>query len=167
MSLRVVEESSIRPFEHIQCPVCGGHAFTEIKWGGVWCDVCNAQFKVRNTAGDPGSVVDCFVDGLATAYERAMVKRGLFVKRDTYPWNGHAAGVYFYKIMKDPREDGSSGDESTWILSSLPMAPERMVYADKETRRPIWEHMSGPLIPKEEANMAAEELKAERPTYSA
>jgi hypothetical protein len=47
------------PFRLIQCPLCGGAAFTTVAFASVWCNGCNANFNVRYTAGDPGFVVDC------------------------------------------------------------------------------------------------------------
>jgi len=47
------------PFRLIQCPLCGGAAFTTVAFSSVWCNGCNANFSVRDTAGDPGFVVDC------------------------------------------------------------------------------------------------------------
>jgi len=151
--------SSIRPFDNIACPVCGGHAFTELVHGGVWCDECNAEFKVRHTGGDAGCVVDCHVDQLHSGYERVLIKRGLLIKAEHYPF-GYVPGVYFYKVMKSPNDDGTSGEESSWILSSVAARPDRMLYADKEKRRPIWEYQHKPLITKEEERAAVAERNA-------
>lgn len=52
----------INPFEweHFRCPLCGSHDFTSVNHAGVYCDNCNCRFNVRDTAGDPGCVVDCY-----------------------------------------------------------------------------------------------------------
>lgn len=52
----------INPFEweHFQCPLCGCREFTSVNHAGVYCDDCNCRFNVRDTAGDPGCVVDCY-----------------------------------------------------------------------------------------------------------
>ncbi|MEZ4641623.1 MAG: hypothetical protein R3E31_02600 [Chloroflexota bacterium] len=47
------------PFRLIQCPLCDGTTFVSVGFSGVWCDRCQAEFRVRHTAGDPGFVVDC------------------------------------------------------------------------------------------------------------
>jgi len=46
------------PFALIQCPLCCGTSFTTLDLASAWCDRCNADFRVRSTAGDPGFVVD-------------------------------------------------------------------------------------------------------------
>jgi hypothetical protein len=147
--------SSIRPFDFITCPVCQGDEFTELgTGGGVWCDECNASFKVRGTSGDAGCVVDCHLDDLAGGFRLVLAKLGLTIKGNKYPWWEERPGVYFYKILKDPQPDGRSGDESSWIMASLDLAPEHLdeiLYAKKEKHRPIWEHRTKPLIPKDDA----------------
>src|SRR5262245_56940150 len=53
-------QAGMKPFDHIVCPVCGGTEFTElVPAGGIWCNECNAEFSCRDTAGDPGLVIDC------------------------------------------------------------------------------------------------------------
>lgn len=57
--LSIEQVGRMSPFRLIQCPLCGGDAFTTVAFAEVWCDGCHAQFSVRHTAGDPGFVVDC------------------------------------------------------------------------------------------------------------
>ncbi|MDX9789000.1 MAG: hypothetical protein RBT11_19655 [Desulfobacterales bacterium] len=64
MSFSVEEIGGFNPFEweKLKCPVCGEGNFTSLSHSGVYCDKCNAQFRVRTTAGDPGCVIDCMVN---------------------------------------------------------------------------------------------------------
>ena len=40
------------------CPYCHSVEFTHVEGSGITCDRCNAEFRLRMTAGDPGVVVD-------------------------------------------------------------------------------------------------------------
>ena len=64
MSYSVEFIGGFNPFEwpDMKCPVCGGENFTSLSHSSVWCDRCNVRFVVRCTGGDPGCVIDCFVD---------------------------------------------------------------------------------------------------------
>ena len=68
--LKVQFIDGINPFswEHFRCPLCDGNEFISIGQAGVYCDECNAKFSVRDTAGDPGCVVDCFTTEDRGAY---------------------------------------------------------------------------------------------------
>ena len=59
--LTLTHIGDINPFDWdaFRCPLCHGNQFTSIDHAGVYCDCCNARFVVRDTAGDPGCVVDC------------------------------------------------------------------------------------------------------------
>ncbi len=63
------------PFRLIQCPLCGGTAFTTVAFSSVWCNGCNAKFSVRYTAGDPGFVVDCTWPHLSFRDARYLIPR--------------------------------------------------------------------------------------------
>lgn len=54
---------NFNPFDwpDLKCPVCGKNEYTSLSHTSVWCDNCNAEFKVRYTAGDPGCVIDCLL----------------------------------------------------------------------------------------------------------
>lgn len=62
--LKINYIGAFNPFdwEAFSCPVCGGKEFESLSHSGVFCSTCDAQFRVRYTCGDPGCVVDCFVD---------------------------------------------------------------------------------------------------------
>jgi len=62
MTLKHMSIGGVNPFEWdaFTCPLCCGNQFTSVDHAGVYCDDCNARFLVRDTAGDPGCVVDCF-----------------------------------------------------------------------------------------------------------
>lgn len=62
MTLKIEMIDGINPFEWsgFKCPMCEHQEFTSVGHAGVYCDNCNARFVVRDTAGDPGCVVDCF-----------------------------------------------------------------------------------------------------------
>lgn len=66
MSFKVTMIGGFNPFEwkDLKCPVCGKSDFVSMSHAGVYCDYCNAKFEVRMTGGDPGCVIDCFVDGI-------------------------------------------------------------------------------------------------------
>lgn len=51
------------PFEwdDLRCPICMGNKYTSLSHSSIYCDECNAKFTVRNTAGDPGCVIDCYL----------------------------------------------------------------------------------------------------------
>jgi len=61
--LKIIHIDNINPFEWdaLKCPICKGNIFESIDHAGVFCRRCNAKFRVRNTAGDPGCVIDCIV----------------------------------------------------------------------------------------------------------
>jgi hypothetical protein len=125
MALKSDPISTIQPFWHISCPVCGGDDFTEMGTaGGVWCDCCNAEFRVRGTSGDPGCVVDAFIgdvcnllhhNGDKTAYRKALTELGCYTEQGR---DGRQPKVYAYRIMKEPNCTGTyCTDDRGWILS--------------------------------------------------
>lgn len=61
MSLTIQQIGGFNPFEwdELKCPLCHGNKYTSLSHAGVYCDCCNARFVVRDTAGDPGCVIDC------------------------------------------------------------------------------------------------------------
>lgn len=73
--LTIQQIDGVSPFEWeaFSCPLCEGHNFTSIGHAAVYCDECNARFNVRDTAGDPGCVVDCFTTKDRGAYVSAPV----------------------------------------------------------------------------------------------
>ena len=64
MSFKVEEIGNFNPFEwdDLKCPVCGKNEFTSLSHSSIYCDYCNARFSVRYTCGDPGCVIDCYVE---------------------------------------------------------------------------------------------------------
>lgn len=52
-------DNNLQPFALIRCPLCRGTHFTTSEFAQVFCGDCGATFSVRQTAGDPGFVVDC------------------------------------------------------------------------------------------------------------
>jgi hypothetical protein len=162
MALKTEPMSSIQPFWHIDCAVCGGDDFTEHgTGGGVFCDTCNAEFRVRGTSGDPGCVVDCFIDdvcnllkrdGTKTGYFKALVELGCYTEHCR---DGRKPKIYAYRIMKEPGMSGTyCTDDRGWILS----IHGRVLDADlpivlKDVRSPgnRWKHLEGPLVSREDA----------------
>ena len=63
MAFRVEQVGNFNPFEwpDMACPVCKGGDFSSCSHSAVYCDGCNAEFRVRRIGGDPGCVVDCLV----------------------------------------------------------------------------------------------------------
>lgn len=162
MPLKQVPISGIKPFEFISCPVCGANEFTElVPAGGVTCDRCGAKFSVRHTGGDAGCVVDCDLEDIYAGWRWALIGAGYFVLIDRYPFDGFEPNVYLYWVMKSPMDDGTSGEGSGWILTSRNLQPERMLWADKATRRPVWEYRHAPLVTEAESK-AAEDEKRQR-----
>ena len=64
MSMKISLIGGFNPFdwEALHCPVCNGNRYYSSNYASVYCSKCSAQFAVRYTAGDPGCVVDCYVD---------------------------------------------------------------------------------------------------------
>lgn len=64
MSLKIEYIGGFNPFEWeaMRCPVCKRNNFISKSHGAIFCQSCFAQFSVRSTAGDPGCVVDCFIN---------------------------------------------------------------------------------------------------------
>ncbi len=163
MALKTEPYSSIQPFWHIDCPVCGGDDFTELgAGGGVWCDECNTQFSVRGTSGDPGCVVDAKFDdvvnllkhdGKKYAWRKALDELGNYVKEG---WDRKKSVLYAYRIMKEPGPSGTyCTDDRGWILSlgcRLPAdkIPE-IVKNDKGTLSYTHLKGKGPIVSKEVA----------------
>jgi hypothetical protein len=48
------------PFDIIKCPMCGHTQFVSFEHAEVFCNHCFCDFTVRETAGDPGFVIDAF-----------------------------------------------------------------------------------------------------------
>lgn len=156
MALTTDPYSCIQPFWHIDCPVCGGDDFTELgAGGGVWCDGCGAEFKVRGTSGDPGCVVDAKFDhvyntlkhdGTKHAWRKALDEMGYY----TEGWpDGKTPRVYCYRIMKEPGPSGTyCTDDRGWILAA--QGPARPAI-EGEDGRPLWKHLTGPLVSREAA----------------
>lgn len=132
MSLKTLEiEKGMKPFDHVACPVCGGKEFVELlPAGGVWCDRCNAKFMCRDTAGDPGLVVDCTVEHVHRPWladlEKLIRAHGTAVREgetvaDVLDQRRYGAPlpVYFYQVCKEPQADGSWTDVRRWNLCSL------------------------------------------------
>jgi hypothetical protein len=157
MALKSDPISSIQPFWHIDCPVCGGDDFTELgTGGGVWCDTCNAEFRVRGTSGDAGCVVDCFIgdvcntlklDGTKLAWRKALSQLGAY-RNDLH----RKPKIYAYRIMKEPDCRGTyCTDDRGWIAS----LHGRVLAADipdfiKDGSR-TYTHLKGPLVSREVA----------------
>jgi hypothetical protein len=138
MALKSDPYSTIQPFWHINCPVCGGDDFTELgTGGGVWCDECNTQFSVRGTSGDAGCVVDAKFDdvvnllkhdGKKYAWRKALDELGGYVKQD-WP-SGKKPILYAYRIMKEPGMTGTyCTDDRGWILSTNCRVPDSEIPA--------------------------------------
>lgn len=160
MPLKQVQISSIKPFDHIDCPVCGAKDFTEVVYGGgITCDRCGAKFSLRSTGGDAGCVVDCHLYDVWGGWRLALKALGFYILTDRYPFNSDEPAVYLYRVMKCPMEDGSSGEGSGWILNSRNLQPDRMLWADKNARRPIWEYQHQPLLTEGMAKIASDAQK--------
>jgi len=69
MSMKISLIGGFNPFdwEALHCPVCNGNRFYSINYASVYCSECGAQFAVRSTTGDPGCVIDCYVDPIKTS----------------------------------------------------------------------------------------------------
>lgn len=98
MTLKVEHIGGFNVFdwEAFHCPLCNGKQFVSHDHSAIWCDDCNAKFQTRDTAGDPGVVVDCWIADRENAYVYAPsykcsecdVSRGLFDWQDkTCPCN--------------------------------------------------------------------------------
>ena len=125
MALKTDPISTVQPFWHIDCPVCGGDDFTELgTGGGIYCDQCGAEFRVRGTSGDPGCVVDCFIgdaynvlklDGKKYAWRKALTEMGCYTEHGR---DGRQPKIYAYRIMKEPGMSGTyCTDDRGWIIS--------------------------------------------------
>lgn len=171
MALKSDPISSIQPFWHIDCPVCGGDDFTELgTGGGVWCDQCNAEFKVRGTAGDAGCVVDCFIgdvynclkhDGTKLAWRKALSKM------DAYRNDLHSKPkIYAYRIMKEPGEgEHCRGtyctDDRGWIVSLWGRVLDKDVPAfmtNKDGPAATLVYLKKPLVSRKVALQWGEEI---------
>lgn len=161
MTLKSDPLSTIQPFWHIDCPVCGGDDFTEAGvGGGIWCDECNTQFKVRMTSGDPGCVVDALFDdtcnimkgdGTKRAWLKALSEMGCYTKPD-WP-KGMKPKVYAYRIMKEPDNGTYCTDDRGWILALSGFTPDKDVppiLRDPRGTLAI-KHLTGPLVSREVA----------------
>lgn len=60
LKLRYIDNFNPFEWDGLECPLCGTADFTSVGHTGVYCDLCNARFVIRDTAGDPGCVIDCF-----------------------------------------------------------------------------------------------------------
>ncbi len=76
--LRVRAISALDPFNIIACPMCGGNEFITLDFASVWCDRCDTRFTARETAGDPGVVVDADLTHYSYFYARYVIPRRRF-----------------------------------------------------------------------------------------
>jgi len=162
MALKSDPLSCIQPFWHIDCPVCGGDNFTELgTGGGVWCDECNAEFRVRGTSGDPGCVVDCFIgdvhniihhNGEKTRWRTALKELDCYTE-DFY---NNQPKIYAYRIMKEPGEgDDLRGtyctDDRGWILSLWGRVLDKDVPEVVKHGESKYKYLTGPIVSREVA----------------
>lgn len=92
MSLKIEQIGGFNVFEWnaFKCPICQGNSFVSHDHSAVWCDGCNAKFQTRDTAGDPGVVIDCWIASDERAYVYAPsheckccgLKKGIFDWQD-------------------------------------------------------------------------------------
>jgi hypothetical protein len=138
MALTHVRLSSIEPFGFIDCPVCGGCDFVAMDPdGGVWCEHCNAEFRVRTTGGDAGCVVDAFFDTVSGECRSLLAREGFFV-RPYAACTSELASVYAYRTLKEPNEHGGSDDDRGWIVAARDFGAATARTADG---RPLWEYL--------------------------
>lgn len=163
MALKTEPLSSIQPFWHIDCPVCGGDDFTEMgTGGGVWCDQCNAEFRVRGTSGDAGCVVDCLMDevcnilkrdGKKYAWLKSLVELGCYT--EPHFRDGRKPKIYAYRIMKEPGMSGTyCTDDRGWLLSlhgQVLTADVPKIISDKQKGVGTYIHLEAPIVSKEMA----------------
>ena len=94
------------------CPVCGSRNFTAYEpAGGLFCDQCGARFACRDTAGDPGLVVDCFPAG----YDEHGIFKGRAVKYWIDPARGGHRGLACDDILVLGAPD-EEHDVTPWVL---------------------------------------------------
>ncbi len=161
MALKSDPYSCIQPFWHIDCPVCGGDDFTELgTGGGVWCDGCGVEFKVRGTSGDPGCVVDAKFDnvynvlhhdGTKHAWRKALDEMCLYAEKQ-WP-DAKRPSVYAYRIMKEPGPSGTyCTDDRGWILGMTRYSKRvpPIMLNGSGTQLGI-KHLKGPLVSREAA----------------
>jgi hypothetical protein len=146
--LRQQELTTLRPFDFIRCPVCGGDSFTEIvPAGSVWCDECNARFTCRTTCGDPGCVVDCHLEALEDPYRLIMFAKGFMMQHACPAVADVQPRAYFYAVLKHCDLDPDNLARGVaWILSALAMTPEHQLYGDEDKRAHYWEYKAPPFV---------------------
>jgi len=73
--VRVEHIDNHPPFKLIKCPLCWGTDFTSVDFAQVWCDTCNVTFTVRQTAGDPGWVLETWLSTTLSDVSRYLLPR--------------------------------------------------------------------------------------------
>ena len=121
MSLEISYTANFNPFEwdDLRCPICHKNHYVSIDHSAVYCDHCNAQFRVRMTAGDPGCVVDC------------LVKPGGFFRNTIYAprWTcrkcGASAGFFDFEkpVCPRARENGLDHLDHRMVRDDWIMTP--------------------------------------------
>lgn len=84
------------------CPICHGRAFTHTEGAGLTCDQCAAVFELRQTAGDPGVVIDCWGNPQG---KYAATTTGI-----------HGTIYYFWQVVKECEE--GLADRKRWCSHS-------------------------------------------------
>jgi hypothetical protein len=136
MSLTQSVLSSIEPFRLIDCPACGGREFVElVPNGGVWCERCNAEFRVRATSGDPGCVVDAFFDAVSGDALTVLREDGWFIWPSGRP---ERAAAFAYRTLKEPDGFGGAMDDRGWIVAARDFGE---VTLRNVRGQPLWEHL--------------------------
>ncbi len=80
------------------CPVCGGEQFVLVEGRLPICTTCEARFELRDTAGDPGVVIDCW-----------PTPDGKYIIRD---WPA-GRPVHLYQVLKEC--EGGLADRDQWL----------------------------------------------------
>jgi hypothetical protein len=69
------EQPGVPPFGLVRCPVCGHFEFASLDLATVYCQACLGTFRIRSTAGDPGFVLDCFVQHVHLLAARYLIPK--------------------------------------------------------------------------------------------
>lgn len=73
--LKIISITKLDVWNRFCCPVCGRKHFISINHTSVYCEECDAQFSIRETAGDPGYVVDCRIDNVCNIWQLKQQRR--------------------------------------------------------------------------------------------
>ena len=101
-------------FDVIECPCCGSDEWVELVYNGVYCDGCNTQCRLRETAGDQGFIAEFDSEGYTWNDEgvEPIPETDEYGRRASGKWLG--TGGEYHRHWFSAHVEHVDGVESEW-----------------------------------------------------